>query len=85
MAAEISALLIAADLAQSMGQFRTAEFLRQMADTWNYNIERWTYAVNSDLARQIGVEGYYVRITPPPTETAPLRPCKGLFRLRTGP
>jgi len=47
-----------------MGQPQPAEFLRQMADTWNDNIERWTYAVNSDLARQLGVEGYYVRITP---------------------
>jgi len=36
-----------------------------MADTWNDNIERWTYAVNSDLAREVGVEGYYVRIAPP--------------------
>ena len=44
LAAEISALLVAADLAQSMGQSQPAEFLRQMADTWNDNIERWTYA-----------------------------------------
>jgi glucoamylase len=64
LAAEVSALLVAADLAESIGQTRPAEFLRQMADTWNDNIERWTYAVNSDLARQLGVEGYYVRITP---------------------
>jgi glucoamylase len=64
LAAEVAALLVAADLAQSMGQPQPAEFLRQMADTWNDNIERWTYAVNSDLARQLGVEGYYVRITP---------------------
>jgi glucoamylase len=64
LAAEVAALLIAADLAQSMGQTQPAEFLRQNADTWNDNIERWTYAVNSDLARQTGVEGYYVRITP---------------------
>jgi len=64
LSAEVSALLIAADLAQSMGQPQPAEFLRQMADTWNDNIERWTYAVNSDLARQVGVEGHYVRITP---------------------
>jgi glucoamylase len=64
LAAEISALLVAADFAQAMGQSEAAEFLRQMADTWNDNIERWTYAVNSDLARQVGVEGYYVRITP---------------------
>ena len=64
LAAEISALLVAADLADEMGQSGPAEFMRQMADTWNGNIERWTYAVNSDLARQVGVEGYYVRITP---------------------
>jgi glucoamylase len=65
LGAEISALLIAAELAQSMGQAEAADFLRQMADTWNDNIERWTYAVNSDLAREVGVEGYYVRIAPP--------------------
>ncbi|HKM84828.1 MAG TPA: glucan 1,4-alpha-glucosidase [Terriglobales bacterium] len=64
LAAEISALLIAADFAQSMGKAEPAEFLRQMADTWNDNVERWTYAVNSDLARQVGVEGYYVRVSP---------------------
>lgn len=64
LAAEISALLIAADLAESVGFSEPAEFLRQNADTWNDNIERWTYAVNTDLARQVGVEGYYVRITP---------------------
>ena len=64
LAAEISALLIAADLAQLMGEIEPAEFLRQIADTWNDNIERWTYAVNTDLARKVGVEGYYVRITP---------------------
>ncbi|MGC1477607.1 MAG: glycoside hydrolase family 15 protein, partial [Terriglobales bacterium] len=64
LAAEVSALLVAADLAQSMGQTQPAEFLRQIADTWNDNIERWTYAVNTDLARRVGVEGYYVRVTP---------------------
>jgi glucoamylase len=67
MAAEISALLIAAEFAEQMNLPRPAEFLRAMADTWNFNIERRTYALNTDLARQLGVEGYYVRITPPPT------------------
>jgi len=67
MAAEISALLIAAEFADEMGLPQPAEFLRSMADTWNFNIERRTYALNTDLARQVGVEGYYVRITPPPT------------------
>jgi len=65
LGAEICALLIAADIAQSIDGAGPAEFLRQMADTWNDNIERWTYAVNTDLARQFGVQGYYVRITPP--------------------
>ena len=75
LAAEISALLIAADLAESMGQPQPAEFLREMADTWNDNIERWTYAVNSDLARQVGVEGYYVRITPAGRRRSRLAPA----------
>jgi glucoamylase len=64
LAAEISALLIAADFAQSLDKGEPAEFLRENADTWNDNIERWTYAVNSDLARRVGVEGYYVRVAP---------------------
>jgi glucoamylase len=81
LAAEISALLIAADLAQSMGFAQPAEFLRQMADTWNDNIERWTYAVNSDLARQIGVEGYYVRITPADGDGAAL-PLQGFVPIK---
>jgi glucoamylase len=81
MAAEISALLIAADFAQSMGQSQPAEFLRHMADTWNFNIERRTYAVNTDLARQIGVEGYYVRITPPPGDGA-ASPLQGFVPIK---
>jgi glucoamylase len=82
MAAEISALLIAADMAQSMDQPRAAEFLRHMADTWNFNIERRTYAVNTDLARQIGVEGYYVRITPPPDGEGASSPLQGFVPIK---
>src|ERR1039457_6523102 len=81
MAAEISALLIAADFAQSMGEAESAEFLRQNADTWNDNIERWTYAVNSDLARQAGVDGYYVRIAPPDEDGA-ASPLQGFVPIK---
>ncbi|MFZ0684189.1 MAG: glucan 1,4-alpha-glucosidase [Terriglobales bacterium] len=81
MAAEISALLIAADMAQSMGEEQPAEFLRHMADTWNFNMERRTYAVNTDLARQVGVEGYYVRITPPPSDGA-ASPLQGFVPIK---
>jgi glucoamylase len=81
LASEVSALLVAADLAQSMGQSQPADFLRQMADTWNDNIERWTYAVNSDLARQVGVEGYYVRISPPDEDGA-ASPLQGFVPIK---
>ena len=82
MAAEISALLIAADLAQELGQSQAAEFLRAMADTWNFNMERRTYAVNTDLARQVGVEGYYVRITPPPSADGVASPLQGFVPIK---
>ena len=82
MAAEISALLIAADMAESLGESHPAEFLRDMADTWNFNIERRTYAVNTDLARQVGVEGYYVRITPPPTGDGVASPLQGFVPIK---
>ena len=65
LAVEISGLLAAADLADAVGQTDIATHLRETADYWNDNIERWTYAKDSDLARQLGVEGYYVRIAPP--------------------
>jgi glucoamylase len=82
MAAEIAALLIAADIADSLGQSRAAEFLRDMADTWNFNMERRTYAVNTDLARQVGVEGYYVRITPPPSADGSSSPLQGFVPIK---
>ncbi len=83
MAAEIAALLIAADLAESIGQpHEAAEFLRHMADTWNYNIERRTYAVNTDLARLVGVEGHYVRIAPPPTGDGAASPLQGFVPIK---
>jgi len=70
LAVEISGLLAAADLAQAVGLPEIATFLRETADCWNDNIERWIYAIGSDLAQQIGVEGYYVRIAPPDSDCA---------------
>ncbi len=62
LAVEISALLIAADYAEHNNEPQVAEFLRETADSWNSSIERWTYCEGSDLARFVGVDGYYVRI-----------------------
>jgi glucoamylase len=65
LAVEIAALLAAADLADNAGETTASEYLREKADTWNGSIEKWTYVVATDIARQAGVEGYYVRIAPP--------------------
>ncbi|MGA9529516.1 MAG: glucan 1,4-alpha-glucosidase [Terriglobales bacterium] len=81
LGAEIAAFLIAADLARSMNLPGPAEFLRQMADTWNENIERWTYAENTDLARQVGVEGYYIRIAPDEGDSA-ASPLQGFVPIK---
>ena len=65
LAVEIAALLAAADLADLNGESAAAQYLREKADTWNANVERWTYVTGTDIARLVGVEGYYVRIAPP--------------------
>ncbi|MFN8439698.1 MAG: glucan 1,4-alpha-glucosidase [Caldilineaceae bacterium] len=65
LAVEISALLVAAELADLIGESTFAGDLRRSADDWNHQIERWTYVTDTELARQVGVEGYYVRIAPP--------------------
>ena len=65
LASLIAALLIAADLADEHGEPALGTFCRQTADDWNDSIERWTYATGTDLAKQVGVDGYYVRIAPP--------------------
>ena len=65
LAVEIAGLLAAASLAETAGRKTAAQYLRETADNWNANIERWTYVTGTDLARTYGVDGYYVRIAPP--------------------
>ena len=36
-----------------------------LADFWNEQIEAWTTVSGTELARQYGVPGYYVRVAPP--------------------
>jgi glucoamylase len=84
LAAEISALLAAADIAELTGHNDTAAILRDAADAWNDNIERWVYATGGDLAEQIGVEGYYVRIAPPVTDAA-ASPTQGFVPIKNRP
>ncbi|MGH9768182.1 MAG: glucan 1,4-alpha-glucosidase [Blastocatellia bacterium] len=65
LAAEIAALLAAADIADESGEPGVATYLRETADNWNANIERWIYVTGADIDRQVGVEGHYVRVAPP--------------------
>jgi len=84
LAAEISALLAAADVAELTGHSDAASTLRDTADAWNDNIERWVYASGGDLAQQIGVEGYYVRIAPPDSDCA-ASPTQGFVPIKNRP
>ncbi len=42
----------------------SVEFALQLADSWNARLEEWTVVRNTSLARQLGVSGYYMRISP---------------------
>ncbi|MEO8478146.1 MAG: glucan 1,4-alpha-glucosidase [Gemmatimonadota bacterium] len=63
LAVEVAALLAAAEFAERY-EPEVAEYLRETADAWNASIEQWTYVEGTALAQEVGVEGYYVRITP---------------------
>ncbi|MBB3425554.1 glucoamylase [Rhizobium sp. BK312] len=65
LAVEIAALLAAADILEIAGQMHNADYLRQTADAWNDQIERWTYVSSDAESAALGVKGYYVRIAPP--------------------
>jgi glucoamylase len=84
LATEIAALLIAADLAEAMGDTTAATYLRETADVWNASIERWLYVEGTDLARQHGVEGYYVRVSEPERADA-ASPCDGFVPIKNRP
>ena len=84
LAAEISALLAGADIADLIGHPDQAQTMRDAADAWNDNVERWTYASGGDLAHQLGIDGYYVRISPPETDGAS-SPTQGFVPIKNKP
>src|SRR5579863_9440863 len=86
LAAEISALLAGAEIADLTGHSDQAQTMRDTADAWNDNIERWVYATGGDLAQQLGIQGYYVRIAPPDTDIAgPASPTQGFVPIKNRP
>jgi glucoamylase len=84
LAAEVAALLAAADFAEAKGEDQAATFMRQTADAWNSNIERWTYVTDTPLSKQAGVKGYYVRIAPLEVADA-ASPLKGFVPIKNRP
>ncbi len=84
LAVEIAGLLVAADIAELQGETSVAAYLRDTADFWNDSIERWIYVKDTDLARQVGVEGYYVRIAPPDVADA-ASPAGGFVPIKNRP
>jgi glucoamylase len=84
LAAEIAALLAAADLADSNGEKVLAGFLREVADSWFTQIDDWIYIKGTDLASKAGVEGYYVRIGAPDTADAS-SPLEGYVPIKNRP
>jgi glucoamylase len=84
LAVEIAALLAAADLAELNNEPRAAAYLRETADTWNANIERWVYVTGTELAKRAGVEGHYVRIAPP-EEADAASPAEGFVPIKNRP
>jgi glucoamylase len=84
VAAEVAALLAAADIADLAGHREPANYLREVADNWNDNIERWMYATDTLLSKQVGVDGYYVRIAPPEADYA-ASPVQGFVPIKNRP
>lgn len=70
VAAQIAALLAAADIAALNDQAPIARYLREIADVWHASIDRWMYVSGTNWCRQFSVEGYYVRIAPTATGEA---------------
>lgn len=84
LAVEIAALLAAADLADHVDEQAAATYLRETADSWNDQIERWTYVTGTPIAATAGVEGYYVRISPPESAGA-ASPAQGFVPIKNRP
>ncbi len=81
LAVEIAALVVAADLADRLGHAADAAYLLDTADLWNASVDRWTFATGTDLAKRLGIAGYYVRITPPESSEAP-SPLQGYVAIK---
>ncbi|MFW9946937.1 MAG: glycoside hydrolase family 15 protein [Candidatus Odinarchaeota archaeon] len=84
LSVEIAALLAAAEFATDAGESQIASYLIELADYWNSNVEKWTYIKNSEIAKKLNIEGYYVRISPPDRADA-TSPINGYVPIKNRP
>lgn len=84
LAVEIAGLLAAADLLEVFGRKKAARYLRETADSWNDDVEYWTFAKDTELARDLGISGYYVRIAAPESADA-ASPLEGFVPVKNRP
>ena len=74
LATEVAALLAAAEMAENSDEHDLAVSFRETADSWNTTIDELCYVTGTDLARSMGVDGYYVRVVPVDDAGNPLPP-----------
>ena len=84
LAVVIAGLLAAADFADEAKEKNVATYLRETADAWNSQIDRWTYVTATPLAKKLNVDGYYVRIAPPDSADA-ASPSQGFVPIKNRP
>ena len=84
LAAEIAALLVAAADADANGEPSVGRYLRETADTWYASLDGWLYVTGTTLARECGVDGYYVRVAEPPDADVG-SPLDGFVALKNRP
>jgi glucoamylase len=84
LAAEIAALLVAAEDADTNGEATVATYLRQTADIWHASLDDWVYVTGTDLARACEVDGYYVRVSEP-DEADAASPKDGFVPIKNRP
>jgi glucoamylase len=84
LAAEIAALLVAAEAADVHGESGVGRYLRDTADTWYASLDDWIYVKDTELARRCGVDGYYVRVAEPDDSDA-ASPKDGFVPIKNRP
>ena len=84
LAAEIAALIVAADAADANHEQAVGQYLRETADSWYVCLDDWLYVTQTDLARQCGVDGYYVRVAEPDAADA-ASPKDGFVPIKNRP